>query len=61
MIQLTETEESTVKVPADLWTNDAVNSELCVVGRILSRKPINLEAFERVVLNNWNIARGVRI
>lgn len=58
---LSVTEEKTVVVPDGVWQSDVIDVECCLVGRILSRKPINIEAFERTMSGAWELTGGMQI
>lgn len=38
LILLTENKESTVKAPDGMWSNNSLNADLFLVGRVLTRK-----------------------
>lgn len=60
-MKLTESELQHVSIPSDVWSQTSINHELCLVGRVLSRKSINLEAFEKTMLLGWNVAWRVKM
>lgn len=60
-MSLTDLERQKINVPVDVWNKSALKHDLCLVGKVLSRKVINLEAFERTLLNWWNVLREVKM
>lgn len=58
-MSLFETEAQTINIPGDVWNTAAVNHDLCLVGRLISGKSINLKAFERTMLSGWNVGGRV--
>lgn len=60
-LKLTSSEQKRVEIPVGVWSTRTIDHELCLVGRILSRKAVHLESLERSLLSGWNLARGVKI
>lgn len=60
-MSLTKSESQKVIIPVEVWNTSAIDNELCLVGRVLSRKSINLEAFECTMFNGWNLVRSAKI
>lgn len=60
-LTLTTHEKQSVMIPEDLWNDSTASYELCLVGRVLSRKAINLEAFEKTLVGVWDLIHGVTI
>lgn len=58
---LTESESTKVHLPVDVWNTAAIDHELCLVDRVLSRKSINLEAFDRTMTYGWNLIKAVKM
>lgn len=60
-LNLTVNEDRTVDVPAGIWDSDTADLNLCMVGRVLSRKQVHLESFERTLIGAWNLMKGARV
>ncbi|KAL6550173.1 hypothetical protein OROMI_020661 [Orobanche minor] len=58
---LTATESQKLKAPSSVWNTAAIDYKLCLVGRVLQRKPVNLGAFQTAMFTGWNLPRDVTI
>lgn len=51
-LKLTSSEQQRVEILVGVWSTRTIDHELCLVGRILSRKAVNLESLERSLLSD---------
>lgn len=42
-MHLTDSELQKVRIPTAVWNTSSINYDMCLVGRVLTRKLINLE------------------
>lgn len=61
LFSMTVNEEDVVKVPSGVWQNTELDFERCLVGRVLTRKQVHLEALERTLTSAWDLTKGVRM
>lgn len=57
-LKLTADEEQVVSIPNELWDSSTAKIENCLVARVLTRKNIHLELFEKAMLTGWNLVKG---
>lgn len=60
-LKLKSSEQQRVEIPDGIWSSNTFDHELCLVGRILSRKSVHLASLQRSLLSGWNLIKGVNI
>ncbi|XP_012847426.1 PREDICTED: uncharacterized protein LOC105967373 [Erythranthe guttata] len=60
-LKLTDDEEIESKPPMEAWANMELNTDLILIGRILTRKEINREALERTMSKVWSPVHGIQV
>lgn len=60
-LALMEEESTGVLVPADVPFLDESSIQLCAVGKILSSKVVNVDAFRNVMLSVWSVHGSTQI
>ncbi|XWS23345.1 hypothetical protein CRYUN_Cryun28dG0005100 [Craigia yunnanensis] len=58
---LTEEEQSDVVIEKE-WVEDTIEkSKNCLLGKMVTRKPVNIEAIKNVFMKLWKINKGMII
>ncbi|KAL6973545.1 hypothetical protein U1Q18_027731 [Sarracenia purpurea var. burkii] len=55
---LTEEEDKVVKINPEHTKANESKGQYCLVGRTLSRRPINMEAMENTLSMAWGVSKG---
>lgn len=59
--KLTIQVDEIIQVPEGIWQSTTMDFEKCLIGRVLSRKSINLEALESTLTGAWDLVKGVKM
>ncbi|KAJ8773267.1 hypothetical protein K2173_028444 [Erythroxylum novogranatense] len=60
-LTIREKEEAEFVIPTEDTPREAINHELCLLGKLVGERAINADAFERSMLNLWRPMRGAYI
>ncbi|KAL3846201.1 hypothetical protein ACJIZ3_003604 [Penstemon smallii] len=58
-LKLTAEEEEESLLPEEAWSGSNTNTNLLLVGRVLTRKEVNVEALERTMSMVWSPVKGI--
>ncbi|KAL3825322.1 hypothetical protein ACJIZ3_021351 [Penstemon smallii] len=58
---LTEEEQVESRIPEEAWSGSNLDTELILVGRVLVKKDINVEALERTMSLVWSPVKGIEV
>lgn len=59
-LHLTSEEENSVRLPDDVWSSSVIDSERCLVERVIARKQVHTESFEKTMIGAWGLTGGVQ-